>query len=89
MPLLKEIDSLEYLKLKGLMLIAPNFENKEDVRPLFKEMYDIFTNIKNMSWERAEINELSMGMTGDYEIAIEEGATMVRIGIGIFGERIY
>ena len=89
LPLLKGIDALENLKLRGLMLIAPNFEDKEEARPLFKEMYDIFTKIKNMSWERADITELSMGMTGDYEIAVEEGATIVRVGTGIFGARNY
>ena len=87
--LVEEIDEMEHLKLKGIMLIAPNFIDKEETRPLFSEMYDIFTDLKNHPLKRGEINILSMGMTGDFEIAVEEGANIVRVGTGIFGARNY
>lgn len=87
--LIKEADDMENLRLRGIMLIAPNFPDKEEVRPLFREMYDIFTDLKTRSYKRANIDILSMGMTGDFEIAVEEGATHVRVGTGIFGERVY
>lgn len=88
-PLIEEIDEMEHLKLKGIMLIAPNFTYKEETRPLFAEMYDIFTDLKSRHLKRGEIDILSMGMTGDFEIAVEEGANFVRVGTGIFGERNY
>ena len=72
------------LKVKGLMLIAPNFENKEEVRPIFKEMYQLFLEIKEKNYPHIEMKYLSMGMSGDYQISIEEGANMVRIGSAIF-----
>ncbi|MBO6304118.1 MAG: YggS family pyridoxal phosphate-dependent enzyme [Selenomonadaceae bacterium] len=87
--LVEEIDEMEHLKLKGIMLIAPNFNDKEETRPLFSEMYDIFTDLKTRLFKRAEINILSMGMTGDFETAVEEGANLVRVGTGIFGARNY
>lgn len=88
-PLIEKIDAMENLKLRGIMLIAPNFTDKEETRPLFSEMYDIFTDLKNRPLKRGEINILSMGMTGDFEIAVEEGANLVRVGTGIFGVRNY
>lgn len=89
MDLLKAVDAMEHLRLRGLMLIAPNYENPEECRPLFREMYEIFRRIKEMEWRTANIEYLSMGMTHDYRIAVEEGANIVRVGTGIFGQRQY
>ncbi len=89
MDLLKEVDSLENLRLRGLMLIAPNYEDVEECRPLFRNMYRIFQRIKGMEWKRAKMEYLSMGMTHDYRIAVEEGANIVRVGTAIFGQRQY
>jgi len=68
------------LKLKGLMAVPPFLENPEDVRPYFRKLRELAA--------RYELAELSMGMTHDFEVAIEEGATMVRIGTGLFGKRL-
>lgn len=91
-----EIDSFinkllkfKYLKIKGLMTIAPYVENPEDVRNYFKQMKSIFDNLKEKYEENIEMKYLSMGMTNDYLVAIEEGANIIRIGTGIFGERNY
>ena len=89
MDLLKPVDSLENLRLRGLMLIAPNYEDVEECRPLFRDMYGIFQRIRGMEWKRAKIEYLSMGMTHDYRIAVEEGANIVRVGTAIFGQRQY
>ncbi len=89
MDLLKAVDSLENLRLRGLMLIAPNYEDVEECRPLFRNMYGIFQRIRGMEWKRAKIEYLSMGMTHDYRIAVEEGANIVRVGTAIFGQRQY
>ena len=89
MDLLKAVDSLENLRLRGLMLIAPNYEDVEECRPLFRDMYGIFQRIRGMEWKRAKIEYLSMGMTHDYRIAVEEGANIVRVGTAIFGQRQY
>lgn len=86
---LREIDAMEHLRIKGLMCIAPNYDDAERTRPLFRRMYEIFEEIKEYSYQRANIEVLSMGMTHDYHIAIEEGATTVRVGTGIFGAREY
>jgi pyridoxal phosphate enzyme (YggS family) len=85
----KQLSQLDGIRVKGLMTIAPYSEDTELVRPVFrrlKEMYDILdaTNITNI-----EMEYLSMGMTHDYKVAIEEGSNMVRIGTGIFGARNY
>lgn len=83
------IRSLENVRLCGLMTIAPHYEDLELTRPLFKEMYSLFTQLKDMNLPKTAIKWLSMGMTNDYEIAIQEGANVVRIGTGIFGQRQY
>ena len=89
MDLLYEVDTLEHLRLQGLMLIAPNYEDVEECRPLFREMYGIFRRVREMDWKRAKIEYLSMGMTHDYRIAVEEGANILRVGTAIFGQRQY
>lgn len=87
--LLDEIDKLENIKVKGLMNIAPFDLDSENVRKYFKQMKDIFDSVKNRSYNNIEMKYLSMGMTNDYEVAIEEGANMLRIGTGIYGKRDY
>lgn len=87
--LLKSIDTMENLKLMGLMFIAPIVENLEDVRSMFNQMYQLFTKVQKMPLDNADIKYLSMGMTHDYQIAIEEGANIVRVGTAIFGPRQY
>ena len=84
--LIEKIDTLNNLRLRGFMLIAPNYSDVENCRPLFRRMYEIFIEVKKA---RQNFDFLSMGMTHDYKIAIEEGANMVRIGTAIFGERNY
>ena len=81
---LEKMKDFPHLKVMGLMLIAPNYENKEAVRPIFKEMYALFSEMKEKKLSHVEMKYLSMGMSGDYRIAIEEGANMVRIGSAIF-----
>ena len=77
------------MKVEGLMTIAPFVENAEENRIHFKNLRKLSVDIKNKNIDNVNMCNLSMGMTGDYEIAIEEGATMVRVGTGIFGERSY
>ena len=84
--LIEKVDTLQNVRLKGLMLIAPNYADVENCRPLFRRMRKIFDEIKST---RQDFNMLSMGMTHDYKIAVEEGANIVRVGTAIFGERIY
>ena len=81
---LEKMQDFPHLKVMGLMLVAPNYENKEDVRPIFKEMYTLFSEMKEKKLSHVEMKYLSMGMSGDYRIAVEEGANMVRIGSAIF-----
>ena len=87
--LLYKVDEMPNLQLMGLMCIAPNYENVEDCRPLFAKMHEIYNRVKEMDFQTANIVYLSMGMTHDYQIAIEEGSNMVRVGTGIFGPRQY
>jgi len=84
--LIKDIVHLEYLSVKGLMAMPPFFNNPEKARPYFIALRNLRDRIqKNLPG--VALDELSMGMTGDFEVAIEEGATFVRIGTAIFGER--
>lgn len=85
--LIKPIVASKYLNLKGLMSIPPFLPNPEDVRPYFVKMRNLLDNINTRF--SLSLSELSMGMTNDYKVAIEEGATIVRIGTAIFGERNY
>lgn len=84
--LIKDIVLLENVSVKGLMAMPPFFNNPEKARPYFTALRDLRDQIENVLPE-VVLNELSMGMTGDFEVAIEEGATLVRIGTAIFGER--
>ena len=87
--LVKEIAELENVRIMGLMTIAPYTENAEDNRIYFRNLKKLYVDIKEKNIDNVVMSNLSMGMTGDYEVAIEEGATMVRVGTGIFGERFY
>lgn len=84
-----KIKGFQNIKVKGLMTIAPFVENAEDNRIHFRNLYQLLLDIKSKNIDNIDMNILSMGMTNDYMIAIEEGATMVRVGTGIFGERNY
>ena len=84
--LLALIDAAKNLRLRGLMMIAPNLPDVEDCRPLFRQMRTLFDDLRPA---RTAFDFLSMGMTHDYKIAVEEGANVVRIGTAIFGERVY
>jgi pyridoxal phosphate enzyme (YggS family) len=85
--LLETIKKLNNLKLEGLMTIPPYFKDPEKTRPYFKKLREIRDKINESLILDSPVHELSMGMSNDFEVAIEEGATMVRIGTAIFGER--
>lgn len=85
--LVEDISELENIKIQGLMTIAPNVTNPEENRPYFKAIKKLSVDITNKNIHNVSMDILSMGMTGDYTVAIEEGATMVRVGTGIFGAR--
>ena len=87
--LVEQISKLSNIKIKGLMTIAPFVENPEDNRGYFSQLKQLSLDIKSKNIDNVDMSILSMGMTNDYEVAIEEGATMVRVGTGIFGERNY
>lgn len=84
-----EISKLPNIVIKGLMTVAPFVENAEENRVYFKQMKQLLVDINSKKIDNVYMDVLSMGMTGDYEVAIEEGATMVRVGTGVFGARIY
>lgn len=86
-PALESIRNFPHIRVKGLMTIAPNVENAEENRKYFKKLYQLYVDIKSKNIDNGTMSVLSMGMTGDFEVAIEEGATMIRVGTGIFGSR--
>lgn len=83
------ISNLKNVHVCGLMTIAPHYNDSEMARPTFRKLYEIFDKLKQQNFKNVEMKWLSMGMTNDYKIAIEEGANIVRIGTGIFGARQY
>ena len=87
--LVREVAALPHIRIQGLMTIAPYVENPEDNRAYFRGIKQLSVDIARENIDNVSMDCLSMGMTGDYEVAIEEGATMVRVGTGIFGERNY
>ena len=87
--LARKVSALEHVRLCGLMTIAPHEEEPELLRPVFRRLYHLFMELLTMKLDHTDIKWLSMGMTGDYTIAVEEGANMVRVGTGIFGARQY
>ena len=84
-PFLKEISEFSRICVRGLMTIAPMVEDKEETRPYFRKLRELSKEIKIKNIKNVKMDYLSMGMTEDFEIAIEEGANMVRVGRGIFG----
>ncbi|HHY83243.1 MAG TPA: YggS family pyridoxal phosphate-dependent enzyme [Clostridiales bacterium] len=86
-PFIESIYNLKFIKVMGLMLIAPLTDDPETVRPYFRAMKQLFDNLKENDYPHTDIKYLSMGMTNDFEVAIEEGSNMVRIGTAIFGKR--
>lgn len=87
--LIREIANLPHVHINGLMTIAPFVENPEENREIFRQLRKLSVDINRKNIDNIDMNVLSMGMTNDYEVAVEEGATHVRVGTGIFGERNY
>jgi len=87
--LIREISGLQNIKVMGLMTMGPFSGNPEDARPYFVETKKIFDQVRKLDLPNVEMKYLSMGMTNSYRIALEEGANVVRIGTGIFGNRDY
>jgi pyridoxal phosphate enzyme (YggS family) len=85
--LIREVSVLENLQIRGLMTMPPFFDQPERARPYFAQLREMSQKIAEAQVEGVEMNELSMGMSGDFEAAIEEGATLIRVGTAIFGER--
>lgn len=83
----REIAAFPNIQIVGLMTIAPFVADPEENRIYFKKLHQLCVDINKKNIDNIRMSELSMGMTGDYEVAIEEGATMVRVGTGIFGTR--
>ena len=86
---LESMEKFENIRVLGLMTVAPFCENPEDVRWVFKTMKNIYNEISTMNLRNTEMKYLSMGMTNDFEVAIEEGSNIIRIGTAIFGARKY
>ena len=87
--LAREISKLEHLRLEGLMTVGPGLGNPEHNRPYFRKTKDIFERIRALNLANVNMKTLSMGMTNSYEVAIEEGSNMVRLGTIVFGKRKY
>ena len=87
MEMTEKIAALPNLRIQGLMTIAPFVEDPEKNRPVFRKLYQLSVDIKKKNIDNVNMAVLSMGMTGDYQVAVEEGATMIRVGTGIFGAR--
>jgi len=87
--LCREISQLENVHIMGLMTIAPNVVVSEENRQIFHKIKDLSVDIANKNIDNVDMRIISMGMTNDFEVAIEEGATLVRVGTAIFGERNY
>ena len=89
LPLVQQISELPHVQVKGLMTIAPFVSNPEDNREIFRKLKKLSVDIEAKNINNTTMSVLSMGMTGDYMVAVQGGATMVRVGTGIFGERDY
>ncbi len=85
----RQIAKFDRIRVKGLMTVAPFTEKPEENRKYFRQMKRLAVDISGKNIDNVSMEVLSMGMTGDFEVAVEEGATMVRVGTGIFGERGY
>lgn len=88
-PFIKKIADFRHIHVCGFMTIAPFVENPEENRAIFRKLQNLSVDITEQNIDNINVDVLSMGMTNDYEVAIEEGATMVRVGTGIFGVRNY
>lgn len=88
-PFIEKISTFPHIQVKGLMTIAPFVENAEENRDIFAKLHKLSVDINAKNIDNTSMSVLSMGMTNDYEVAVEEGATMVRVGTGIFGARNY
>lgn len=88
-PLIEKIALYPHIQVCGLMTIAPFVENPEENRIIFSNLHKLAVDINRKNIDNVRVDMLSMGMTNDYEVAIEEGATMIRVGTGIFGARNY
>ncbi len=86
---LADLNALSGIKVKGLMTVAPYVEDPEYNRPVFKELYNLSVDIRKQKLDNISIEILSMGMSNDYEVAIEEGSNMIRVGTALFGQRNY
>jgi pyridoxal phosphate enzyme (YggS family) len=86
---LKEVSMLERIRVRGLMTIGPNTDDKNLIRESFRRMHSLYIDMKDKKLDNIKMDILSMGMSKDFEIAIQEGANMVRIGSAIFGNRMY
>lgn len=86
---LESLKDMDHIQVRGLMTVAPFLEDPEDDRMVFRRLKDLFEDLKKLNLPNVQMEHLSMGMTHDFEIAVEEGATMVRVGTGIFGTRNY
>lgn len=84
---LKTIGGFPHVRVRGLMTVAPFVEDAEKNRAVFRKLYDFYVDMKTKNIDNGTMTVLSMGMTGDFTVAVEEGATMVRVGTGIFGAR--
>lgn len=87
--LVRDISGFPHIRTRGLMTVAPYTENPEENRRYFRKMKQLLVDINSKNIDNISMDMLSMGMTGDYEVAVEEGATLVRVGAGIFGHRTY
>ena len=88
-PFVEKVSAFPHVRGRGLMTIAPFVEDPEENRSIFADLHKLYIDIKKKNHDNDTVSVLSMGMTNDYEVAIEEGATMVRVGTGIFGARNY
>lgn len=88
-PFVEKVSAFPHVRVRGLMTIAPFVEDPEENRSIFADLHKLYIDIKKKNHDNDTVSVLSMGMTNDYEVAIEEGATMVRVGTGIFGVRNY
>lgn len=86
-PLLERLKQYKNLYIRGLMTVAPDVEDPEENRSVFRKLCQLSIDMKSKNIDNVTMNALSMGMTGDYKVAVEEGATLVRVGTGIFGAR--
>ena len=87
--LVESVAALPHINIKGLMTIAPYVEDPEENRGIFRQLKKLSVDIASKNINNVNMSVLSMGMTGDYQVAVQEGATMVRVGTGIFGARNY